>query len=177
MDMLFATSPVTQDPEQVARRVARLEELGIGEHLYPALDAMTGEILAQLGTDNVLINAMGDTFQWFIGSARSALGRDPGREMSVEHGYCPLVVRTETARALPNVLDSVRTALEPPVSFLNISSYSGVPLKDYDGLVLGTVCSLSVRALTAKEACAIRDCLAAAWAPGVMEAIRDHPRP
>lgn len=98
--------------------------------------------------------------QLFVGlhqpdhGSRLDLGGTPlpavGRHMSLDHGYCPEVVRRGRPLVLTDVCDYPRFAGNPVVDQLGIRTYAGAPLiHQPSGVVLGTVCVVGTEALPA----------------------------
>src|SRR3954468_1964432 len=63
-----------------------------------------------------------------------------GREVPLDHGYCPHVVVRRKALVLDDVCDYPRFAGNPVVDKLGIRTYVGAPLIDRTGTALGTIC-------------------------------------
>ncbi|MGW7543143.1 GAF domain-containing protein [Streptomyces sp. NPDC054770] len=68
-----------------------------------------------------------------------------GRTMSLEHGWCPAVVKRKRALPLFDVHASPRFSGNLVVDMVGIRSYFGAPLI-YEGIVLGTVCGIDPEA-------------------------------
>lgn len=69
-----------------------------------------------------------------------------GRTMGYDHGWCPHVVTKKLALVLGDVHDYPRFHGNPVVDKVGIRCYVGAPVKDVDGVVLGTVCAIDVEA-------------------------------
>ncbi|MGP4029444.1 GAF domain-containing protein [Actinomadura sp. 3N407] len=140
------------DPE-VPQRMARLRELGLGQQPDGELDALARNLAETarhlVGADQppfAMVNFVTD--QQYLGGlyAPQAPGADPadavelGREVPLDHGYCPHVVVRRRALVLDDVCDYPRFAGNPVVDKLGIRTYAGAPLIDHTGTVLGTIC-------------------------------------
>ncbi|HEU5027903.1 MAG TPA: GAF domain-containing protein [Spirillospora sp.] len=140
------------DPD-VPQRVVRLRELRLGQAPDAEFDAFARELAEAarhlVGTDLppfAMVNFVTD--QQYLGGlyAPQAPGADPadavelGREVPLDHGYCPHVVVRRKALVLDDVCDYPRFAGNPVVDKLGIRTYVGAPLIDRTGTVLGTIC-------------------------------------
>jgi GAF domain-containing protein len=140
------------DPE-VPQRVVRLRELRLGQGPDAEFDAFARDLAEAarhlVGTDLppfAMVNFVTD--QQFLGGlyAPQSPGTDPadavelGREVPLDHGYCPHVVVRRKALVLDDVCDYPRFAGNPVVDKLGIRTYVGAPLIDRTGTVLGTIC-------------------------------------
>ncbi|WP_254648617.1 GAF domain-containing protein [Streptomyces sp. GbtcB6] len=68
-----------------------------------------------------------------------------GRAMSLEHGWCPAVVKRKRGLPLFDVHASPRFSGNLVVDMVGIRSYFGAPLI-YEGIALGTVCTIDPEA-------------------------------
>ncbi|TDD34053.1 GAF domain-containing protein [Actinomadura sp. KC06] len=140
------------DPE-VPQRMARLRELGLGQGPDGELDALARDLAETarhlVGSEHppfAMVNFVTD--QQYLGGlyAPAVPGADPasavelGREVPLDHGYCPHVVVRRKALVLDDVCDYPRFAGNPVVDKLGIRTYAGAPLIDRTGTVLGTIC-------------------------------------
>ncbi|MEU9023702.1 MULTISPECIES: GAF domain-containing protein [Actinomadura] len=140
------------DPD-VPQRVVRLRELRLGQAPDAEFDAFARELAEAarhlVGTDLppfAMVNFVTD--QQYLGGlyAPQSPGADPadavelGREVPLDHGYCPHVVVRRKALVLDDVCDYPRFAGNPVVDKLGIRTYVGAPLIDRTGTVLGTIC-------------------------------------
>ncbi|MBT2206537.1 MULTISPECIES: GAF domain-containing protein [Actinomadura] len=140
------------DPE-VPQRVARLRELGLGQGPDSEFDALARDLAETagrlVGSEHppfAMVNFVTDR-QYLSGLyAPPVPGSDAtgavelGREVPLDHGYCPHVVMRRKALVLDDVCDYPRFAGNPVVDRLGIRTYAGAPLIDHTGTVLGTVC-------------------------------------
>jgi GAF domain len=143
----FTGGPSPQDAEL---RVARQRELGLSNVPDARFDDFARKIVESTGSLAAMVNLVGDKRQYFAGLAVNSdtapgdptfLG-DPGREMDLEHGFCPHVVARRKALVLDDVYAYPRFAGNPVVDELGVRSYLGAPIIDDDGTVLGTVCAV-----------------------------------
>ncbi|MDA2812969.1 GAF domain-containing protein [Nocardiopsis sp. RSe5-2] len=144
---------IVPEDQEAADRVARLDELGLGDRPDAEFDAFARELAQAAGAQFAMVNFIKEDHQYFAGlyvsdsaqggsvlSTEASAADTPDRVMERDHGYCPHVV----ARRLPLVLDDVcdypRFAGNPVVDEIGIRSYMGAPLIDRDGTTLGTIC-------------------------------------
>jgi GAF domain-containing protein len=146
---------LTPIDEEAPRRVARLQELGLGGRPDPEFDEFARALAAETGTPFAWVNFIDETRQYLAGlhppaddpaTGSGQMPRapgglaNPGRVMARDHGWCPLVV----VRRLPLVIDDVRDyprfAGNPVVDEIGIRSYLGAPLIDRTDTALGTIC-------------------------------------
>ncbi|MDL4814329.1 GAF domain-containing protein [Actinomadura opuntiae] len=140
------------DPE-VPQRAARLRELRLGQAPDAEFDAFARDLAEAArhlaGTEQppfAMVNFVTD--HQYLGGlyAPQAPGADAagavelGREVPLDHGYCPHVVVRRKALVLDDVCDYPRFAGNPVVDKLGIRTYVGAPLIDRTGTVLGTIC-------------------------------------
>lgn len=152
MDDRLLTAP--RDPE-LAQRMARLRALGLaGQKPDQEFDEFAAKLAHITKAPFAMVNFVGEAGQYFAGlytpassqssaalhAAQSSGHADPGREMAMDHGWCPHVVVRRKALVLDDVCDYPRFAGNPVVDKLGIRSYLGAPLIDRTGTALGTVC-------------------------------------
>ena len=132
-------------------RAARLRELGLGQGPDRELDefarelAMAAQQLSGAETPPfAMVNFVTD--RQCLGGLYNPPSNDPagavelGREVPLDHGYCPHVVVRRKALVLDDVCDYPRFAGNPVVDKLGIRTYVGAPLIDRTGAALGTIC-------------------------------------
>ncbi len=144
---------LTPADNEVPQRTARLRELGLGQAPDPELDAFARDLAEAArhlaGTELppfAMVNFVTDQ-QYMAGLyTPPAPGGDLagavelGREVPLDHGYCPHVVVRRKALVLDDVCDYPRFAGNPVVDKLGIRTYVGAPLIDHTGTALGTIC-------------------------------------
>lgn len=136
------------DP-QAPQRLARLRDLGLGQRPEPQFDAFAKQVAGEAGTPLAMVNFVREKDQYFAGlhapglvEGSVALPDDPARFMTLEQGYCPIVVQHRKARVLGDVHAYPRFKGNPVVDQFGIRAYMGAPLIDDAGIVLGTVCAV-----------------------------------
>ncbi|MFA1551130.1 GAF domain-containing protein [Actinomadura chokoriensis] len=144
---------LTPVDHEVPQRVARLRSLGLGQWAEPEFDAFARDLAETarrlVGTGVApfaMVNFVTDR-QFLAGLyAPPDPGADPagavelGREIPLDHGYCPHVVVRRKALVLDDICDYPRFAGNPVVDKLGIRTYVGAPLIDRTGTTLGTIC-------------------------------------
>lgn len=151
--------PGAPAPDEPSLRVARQRELGLAPVPDARFDEFARRIVESTGALAAMVNLVGDERQYFAGLAVNngagpgdpAFLADPGREMDLEHGFCPHVVTRRKALVLDDVFAYPRFAGNPVVDELGVRSYLGAPLIDEDGTVLGTVCAVDPAPRTGAE--------------------------
>ncbi|WAL65987.1 GAF domain-containing protein [Amycolatopsis cynarae] len=152
IDDRLLTAP--HDPE-VGQRMARLRALGLGDRPDAQFDEFAARLARITGAPYAMVNFIGDREQYFAGlytpsngaagatleAIQASAHNDPGREMDLDHGFCPHVVVRRKALVLDDVCEYPRFAGNPVVDKIGIRSYLGAPLiDDRTGTALGTVC-------------------------------------
>ncbi|MFE9514117.1 GAF domain-containing protein [Streptomyces sp. NPDC006643] len=134
----------------LARREARLRELGLGDMPDAQFDAFATQLAQAAGAPYAMVNFI-TGHQFFAGlhtpspgqSGQSGpdAGPEVSRIMSRDHGYCPDVLNRRKALVLPDVYAYPRFASNEVVDLIGIRTYAGAPLIDErTDTVLGTVC-------------------------------------
>jgi GAF domain-containing protein len=144
---------LTPVDSELPKRMVRLRELGLGQGPDPELDAFARDLAEAArrltGLEHppfAMVNFVTD--RQYLGGLYTppAPGGDPanavelGREVPLDHGYCPHVVVRRKALVLDDVCDYPRFAGNPVVDKLGIRTYVGAPLIDDTGTALGTIC-------------------------------------
>lgn len=151
---------LTPEDHEAPGRVVRLRELDLGKRPDPEFDdfawrlaesarALTGAIDSPFA----MVNFIDQERQYFAGlyvasrrntdsavAAGSTAGVQVGREMGLDHGFCPHVVVRRRPLVLEDVCDYPRFAGNPVVDQVGIRTYLGAPLIDRTGMTLGTIC-------------------------------------
>lgn len=142
---------LTPVDNELPRRMARLRELGLGQGPDREFDEFARELAeaARVLTGSeqtpfAMINFVTD--RQYLSGLYNPPSNDPagavelGREVPLDHGYCPHVVVRRKALVLDDVCDYPRFAGNPVVDKLGIRTYVGAPLIDRTGAALGTIC-------------------------------------
>jgi GAF domain-containing protein len=147
---------LTPVDREVPQRAMRLREIGLGlgpdqefdafaRHLAEAARSLTGARHAPFAfvnfiTDRQYLSGLYVGAQDSGPATESAATAEIGREVPLDHGYCPHVVVRRKALVLDDVCDYPRFAGNPVVDNLAIRTYLGAPLIDRTGTTLGTIC-------------------------------------
>jgi len=140
----------TPADEDASARVARLRELGLGEHPEPQFDDFARMLATSTKAPLAMVNFIGEDRQYFAGLHAPSMVQggpgavaapdDPARSMTRDQGWCPHVVSRKLPLVLDDVCDYPRFAGNPVVDEFGIRSYIGAPLIDKTGTALGTIC-------------------------------------
>ena len=116
----------------------------------PGFDRITKLVAGLFGTPIALVSLIDDCRQWF----KSAFGLDVP-EMHRDISFCQFVVSGEKAVVVPDATVDPRFRDNPLVTGApDIRFYAGVPLRAYNGAILGSLCIIDRQpraALTAEE--------------------------
>ena len=156
-----------EDPE----RVRAADELGASAEAEgdPVLDRITALTARLLGVPVAAVSIVGGDQVWTM----SGSGTNRGSAGSGE-SLCPVTVRENAPFIVDDVQHDPRTAEDPLVAASpGFGFYAGVPLRNTDGLALGTLCVMDRRArsLTGEQEATLRDL--AALAADVLQLRRD----
>jgi GAF domain-containing protein len=149
-------SPAADGGPARAEALRRLQLAAVADETF---DEVARRIADSTGSLAAMVNLVGEERMFFAGVAmRSDLApgdplllADPGREMALDHGFCPHVVARRKALVLDDVCAYPRFAGNPVVDELGVRSYLGAPLIDDDGTVIGTVCAVDPTPRTGPE--------------------------
>ena len=145
----FPSRSMTPDDPEAPQRAARLRELGLGQGPDAELDEFARELAqaarALVGSEQTpfaMVNFVTD--RQYLGGLYTPPGPDGavqlGREVPLDHGYCPHVIVRRLALVLDDVCDYPRFNGNPVVGKMGIRTYVGAPLIDSTGMALGTIC-------------------------------------
>lgn len=139
------------------RRLRTLREYRIMDTApEPAFDRVTKLVAGLFGAPIALVSLVDDCRQWF----KSAHGLD-STETPLEMSFCRYAVADDRPLIVPDALDDPRFVDNPLVTGApHIRFYAGVPLRAYDGTVLGTLCIIDIRprpSLTMEEVERLQD--------------------
>lgn len=152
-------------------RIRAAEELGAASEAEsdPALDRITALAARILGVPVAAVSIVGADRVW----TASGSGTRRGSTASSD-SLCPQTVREDTPFIVDDVQHDPRTAANPLVTGSpGFGFYAGVPLRNADGLALGTLCIMDrkARSLTGDQEATLRDL--AALAADVLQLRRD----
>ncbi|GLF98126.1 GAF domain-containing protein [Streptomyces yaizuensis] len=166
-------------------RMARLRALGLTEPApaaRTAFDAFAADVARRTGMLVSMLNLIGDE-QHFVGlhaPTHTPDGRPfpaVGRTMSLDHGYCSLVVDRGKALTLPDVCVNPRLAFNEAANRIGVRSYVGAPVTEPGtGVILGTVCAIDIVARPIEDGRPLW-LLMKEIAGQAQELVMDHTRP
>lgn len=152
-DRRLLTAPL--DP-LVHQRMARLQQLGLGNHPVREFDEFAARLANWARTPLAMVNFIGVDQQYFAGlyagnsanagvleAAQTSANASVSRVMARDHGWCPYVVVRRKALVLDDVCAYPRFSGNPVVDEIGIRSYIGAPLIDTTGIALGTICAVA----------------------------------
>ena len=122
----------------------------------PGFDRITKLVADLFGTPIALVSLIDDCRQWF----KSAFGLDVP-ETHRDISFCQFVVSSEKAVVVPDATTDPRFRDNPLVTGApDIRFYAGVPLRAYNGAILGSLCIIDRQPrapLTAEEIARLED--------------------
>lgn len=147
-----------EDPD----RVRAADELGasVEAERDPALDRITALTARLLGVPVAAVSIVGGERVWTM----SGSGTDRG-SAGTDESLCPVTVREDAPFIVDDVQHDPRTAADPlVVASPGFGFYAGVPLRNAEGLALGTLCVMdrTARSLTGDQEATLRDLAALA---------------
>lgn len=145
----FPTRSMIPDDPEAPQRAVRLRTLGLGQGPDAELDTFARELAHAAGalvraeqTPFAMVNFVTD--RQYLGGLYTPPGPDGavqlGREVPLDHGYCPHVIVRKLALVLDDVIDYPRFYGNPVLDKMGIRTYVGAPLIDNTGMALGTIC-------------------------------------
>jgi len=140
---LYETLP----DEDLDRRAAFLQQLGLAVEADPVMDGIARELGEASRQPWAMVNFITGE-QHFVGLYVAPGAPPVARSMVREHGYCPDLLDRPVALVLPDVCMSSRFQSNEVVDSLGVRTYSGAPLIHHQsGLTLGTVCFIGPEAM------------------------------
>ncbi|MFD3580972.1 GAF domain-containing protein [Streptomyces sp. NPDC058683] len=144
--------------QELAEQQARMEliqHLGMPTGAHAFMDQFADHLAEATGMLYGFVNIFLDQ-QTFVGLHNPPMESGHlilGRTMSLEHGWCPAVVKRKTGLPLFDVHASPRFSGNFVVDAVGIRSYFGAPLiHQQTGIVLGTVCTIDPEARPQSDA-------------------------
>lgn len=153
------TTPLA-DPD----RLRAVRAMGHGASLRddPAFDRLARVAARLLGAPMAAVTLVDDTRQLLLGWHGAADGGVVERERPLEQVWCRLVVGEGVPLVLDDARHDPRTRDSYPLRVLGAHAYVGIPLRDGDGHVVGTLFAL--------------DQVPRAWDAGDVALLDDHAR-
>jgi GAF domain-containing protein len=128
---------VLTDPARLAA-VGRL--LPVADAARAALDRLAELAAVVMDAPVGIVNLLTGREQHLVGLAGMAEPYASSRRLPAEIGFCPETVRAGAALYIEDATDDPEFADQPAVRELECVAYAGVPLRDGDGQIIGTVC-------------------------------------
>jgi two-component sensor histidine kinase len=138
---------VDAKPDVVAlrmpERLAALKRSGLLDSPpEPKFDRITALIRQVLGTDVALFSLVEDMRQFFASQCGLPEPYATTRETPLSHSFCQYVVELGEPLVVPDARLDPLVAQNGAVADLNVISYLGVPVRDRQGHVLGSLCAI-----------------------------------
>ncbi|MFI6073866.1 SpoIIE family protein phosphatase [Actinoplanes sp. NPDC051343] len=124
---------------------ARLDALAstrLGPRPDPAFDRFTRMVRRTLGVPVALVSLVDDTRQYFPGAAGLAQPWQRCRETGLSHSFCRHVVLSGRPLIVADARTDALLRDNLAIKDLGVVAYSGMPLTDDDGNVLGSLCAI-----------------------------------
>lgn len=131
----------------------------LGPRADGAFDAFARLVCRFLDVPTALVSLVDDERQFFPGAKGLDGAAGESRETPLSHSLCQLVVRTGAPLVITDAAADALTCTSAAVSELGVAAYAGMPLRDDDGRVLGSLCAIDVeeRRWTQAEIETLRD--------------------
>ncbi|MEV4706679.1 SpoIIE family protein phosphatase [Actinoplanes sp. NPDC049316] len=154
-DAAASASRTLSDPA----RLRSLQRVCVSAESDAAFDRFAAMVKRLLGVPVALVSLVDDERQFFPGQVGLAEPWGDKRETPLSHSFCQHVVAEGAPKVFPDarVYAQVRDNLAIPD--LGVVAYAGMPLKDSDGLTLGSLCAIDTepRAWTKEELAILED--------------------
>jgi two-component sensor histidine kinase len=125
-------------------RLAALRETDLlDSEPEPAFDRITALASKIIGAPVALVSLVDSKRQFF--KSQSGLPAEVGRETPLSHSFCQHVVTTESMLSVTDAPNDPVVRDNPAISNLGVMAYLGVPLKNSDGQVLGSLCVIDFK--------------------------------
>jgi PAS domain S-box-containing protein len=151
-DFVVALNPSSS--VQSSQRLDALIRSGLlDSEAEPRFDRLTALVREMLGVPTALISLVDDERQFFKSCLGLAEPWASQRETPLSHSFCQYVVH----EAKPLLIEDARAHAvlrhNGAVRDMGVVAYAGMPIRDGDGMVLGSLCAIDVvpRAWTERE--------------------------
>ncbi|HEY5334611.1 MAG TPA: GAF domain-containing protein, partial [Mycobacteriales bacterium] len=140
-------------------RLQSVSDTGLGPRADGAFDAFARLVCRFLDVPTSLVSLVDDERQFFPGAQGLDGAAGEARETPLSHSLCQMVVRTGAPLVIADAAADALTCTSQAVSELGVAAYAGMPLRDDDGRVLGSLCAIDVepRRWTHSEVETLRD--------------------
>ena len=127
-------------------RLAALDRAGLlGPDLAQTLAALTELAAEVIGVPVALVSLVTDDRQVFVGSHGLPEPWGSRGQTGLSHSFCRLVVEDDAPLVIADARLNPRTAGNLAIDDIGVIAYAGMPLRDPDGQVLGSVCAITDR--------------------------------
>jgi serine phosphatase RsbU (regulator of sigma subunit) len=150
---------VGEDELRDTGRLQSVSDTGLGSRADGAFDAFARLVCRFLDVPTALVSLVDDERQFFPGAQGLDGPAGESRETPLSHSLCQMVVRTGAPLVVADAAADALTCTSLAVSELGVAAYAGMPLRDDDGRVLGSLCAIDVeqRRWTQAEIETLRD--------------------
>ncbi|UQU63826.1 SpoIIE family protein phosphatase [Couchioplanes caeruleus] len=126
-------------------RLRSLQRVCVSAESDAAFDRFAGLVKRLLGVPVALVSLVDTERQFFPGQVGLAEPWGQKRETPLSHSFCQHVVAEGVPKVFPDarIYAQVRDNLAIPD--LGVVAYAGMPLKDSDGLTLGSLCAIDTK--------------------------------
>ena len=122
-------------------RLRALEDTGLLDALPAAsLDRFTRIAAQALGAPVAVVSLVDDHRQFFSSQYGLAEPESKSRETPLSHSFCKHVVETGEGLIVHDANHDPRVAGNGAIADLGVVAYAGLPIRTYDGFVLGSFC-------------------------------------
>jgi len=126
-------------------RLQALERTGLGAAPDPVMDAFAARVRERLGVPVAFVSLVGADRQVLPGAAGLGEPWASQRALPLSHAICLPVVGSGRPLVIEDVREHPLVREHPAVDALGIGAYAGLPLRDSEGHVLGTLCAIDGR--------------------------------
>lgn len=126
------------------RRLRSVDDTGLGPRADGAFDAFARLVCRFLDVPVALVSLVDDERQFFPGAQGLEGPAGAARQTPLSHSLCQVVVRTGEALVVADTAVDALTCTSLAVSDLGVAAYAGMPLRDDEGRVLGSLCAIDL---------------------------------
>ncbi len=143
-DAVVAPSRTPLGPIADPSRLAAVRATGLldtkSEDVFDELARLAGRLLK---TPFALVTLVDD--QRCFWKSRIGIPDDGPRQNATEESFCQYVIASDEPLVVGDVRRDPRTRDTPAIALLGVVAWAGYPLRDRDGLVLGTLCVVDTK--------------------------------
>jgi len=144
----------------------------------PAFERFVRLVRRQLGVPVALVSLVDADEQVFPGAAGLPEPWQTSRRTPLTHSFCQHVVQAEQPLVIEDAREHPLVRDNLAVRDLSVVGYAGMPLRDADGLVVGSLCAISPRPRrwSADDLAVLADLADACSSELQLRAVRDRAR-